>query len=75
MLLTVDLFVYTRALTETSILKGERYIISNPPLHLFVQLMPTNVRNSFLEPLASTGETGRRELLIISKPTIISGYD
>jgi hypothetical protein len=32
-------------------------------LPLFVQLMGKNVRNNFLEPRASTGETGRRELL------------
>jgi hypothetical protein len=33
-------------------------------LPLFVQLMGKNVRNNFLEPRASTGETGRRELLL-----------
>jgi hypothetical protein len=36
-------------------------------LPLFVQLMGKNVRNNFLEPRASTGETGRRELLSLVK--------
>jgi hypothetical protein len=34
-------------------------------LPLFVQLMGKNVRNNFLEPRASAGETGRRELLTV----------
>ncbi len=41
----------------------------NPPLPLFVQLMGKNIRNNFLEPRASTGETGRRELLVREKQT------
>jgi hypothetical protein len=38
-------------------------------LPLFVQLMGKNVRNNFLEPRASTGETGRRELLCFAPKT------
>jgi hypothetical protein len=41
-------------------------------LPLFVQLMGKNVRNNFLEPRASAGETGRRELLVTTQTTTLS---
>jgi hypothetical protein len=49
--------------------RGEelRFSPLTTPLNLFVQLMRTNVRNNFSEPLASTGET---RLFPLKKPDV-----